>query len=423
MIKLIDTYAPPMRNQPQHHRLTSAIAVISAGISTCSIADAATLNSQLATSTNLGLIGMSTERWGHGPSTASLIKGEISSAISLTSIYDSNFLLDEHHPSDEFTTMLSPKIHYGSDPEGGAPITIAADYEANVRFHSENSDLDGVNHGGGFMAKIKGSKSTITTEARYHSTSATDSLTGTFVTTGLTSLRLLGFYQVAPKTSLYAGLSHDASTYDAPGFVAYQTMNAQTGFFWSADERFSMGPSFNYSTMRSDGTESHDIGTVSIQSRYKLAETVQILASIGRNQANTEEEFNGHRYGLTGHLAAYCQVNPLWTWESAIQHVTTPSATQTNYLVKDLSLTTSIIRNFTASTASLGVLVELQGYEHLANVTNTLVDDSRSEIIIGYQKRILNGRSEIKSNARYALNRGNSRWEQLQLMAEISIIF
>jgi hypothetical protein len=69
------------------------------------------------------------------------------------------------------------------------------------------------------------------------------------------------------------------------------------------------------------------------------------------------------------------------------------------------------------------VLFELQGYEQLANVTNTLVDDSRSEIIIGYQKRILNGRSEIKSNARYALNRGNSRWEQLQLMAEISIIF
>jgi hypothetical protein len=273
------------------------------------------------------------------------------------------------------------------------------------------------------MAKIEGSKSTITAEGQYHSTSATDSLTGTFVTTSLTSLRLLGSYQVAPKTSLYVGISHDSSTYDATGFVAYQTTNAQTGFFWSADERLSMGPSFNYSSLRSDRTGSHDIGTVSLHSRYKLAESVQILASIGLNQAITDEEFTDHHVGLTGHLAAYCQINPLWTWESSIQHVTTPSATQTNYLVSDLSLSTRITRNFTASTASLGVLFELQGYEPLANVTNALGDDSRSEIIMGYQKTILNGRAEIKSNARYALNSGNTRWKQLQLTAEISIIF
>jgi hypothetical protein len=412
-----------MRNHLQYNSLAAATAVISSGISICSSADAATLISQLATSTNLGLTGVSTDRLRTGPPIAPLIKGAFSSVISLTSIYDSNFFLDENQPRDEFTTMLSPQIHYSSDPEGGAPLTIVADYEANARFYSDNSNFDGINHRGGVMAKAEGSKSTITAEAQYNSTSATDSLTRTFVTTSLTSLRLLGSYQVAPKTSFYAGLSNDSSTYDAPGFTAYQTMNTQTGFFWSANERFSMGPSINYSSARSDNTGNHEIGTVSIQSRYKFAESVQILASIGINQALSEAESNNHQAGLTGHLAAYCQINPLWTWESSIQHVTTPSATQTDYLVNDFALSTKIMRNFSTSTASLGLLFDLQSYEALADVNKKLLDDSRSEIIIGYQKIICNGRSKINSTARYALNSGNTGWEQLQLTAKISVNF
>lgn len=415
--------SPSMRNQPQHHVLTTAIAVISLSIATFPLAGAASLITQLATSTNLGLSGMSTEPWGNGLSTISPTKGVISTAIGLASQYDSNFFLDEHHPRDEFTTMLSPKIHYSSDPEGGAPITINADYEANARFYAENSDLDGVNHRGGLMAKIEGTRSAITAEAQYRSTAATDSLTGTFVTTGLTSVRLLGTYQVAPKTSFYLGLSNDSSTYDSAGFVSYQTMSGQTGFFWSADERFSMGPSLSYSSMQSDNTGNHDTGTVSIQTLYKLAESVQILASIGMNQAINEAEFSNRHAGLTGYLAAYYEINPLWTWESSLQHVTTPSATQSDYLVNDLSVSTRIMRKFTASTASLGVLFEMQSYEALMDFPNALVDDSRSEIFIGYQKPIFNGRAEIKSNARYGLNHGNTEWEQFQLTAEISVNF
>jgi hypothetical protein len=81
------------------------------------------------------------------------------------------------------------------------------------------------------------------------------------------------------------------------------------------------------------------------------------------------------------------------------------------------------MRNFSTSTASLGLLFDLQSYEPLADVNKKLLDDSRSEIIIGHQKIIFNGRSKINSTARYALNRGNTRWGQLQLTAEISVNF
>ena len=56
-------------------------------------------------------------------------KGDLSYGIGIYSVYNSNFFQTEDNEESELTTSLVPWLHYISDPEGGAMISVVANYK------------------------------------------------------------------------------------------------------------------------------------------------------------------------------------------------------------------------------------------------------------------------------------------------------
>ncbi len=130
------------------------------------------------------------------------LKGDVAYGASLNSAYDSNFFLREDNPESEFSTILAPWIKYQSDPEGGAPISLTANYSPVARAYWHNSDFNDVDQSGSGSLTFTGSKSTVSLFARYDELAGTDRLTGEFVNGYVLSAGIQGSHQIAPRTSL-----------------------------------------------------------------------------------------------------------------------------------------------------------------------------------------------------------------------------
>ena len=423
MIRLIQFPAPPMLIDYPCHVRNSIIVSIVAGMIIGQETEGENLMRHPLDSFRLGLSELPTVVMEHGISSLIPAKGAISASANMTTLYDSNFFLSENHPQDELIGILSPKINYLTDPEGAAPISLFADYEARARFYQENTELDGVDHQGALKAKIEGSKTVVAADAQYQSISSTDSLTGKFITSNLEREKILATYQAAPKTSIYLGATRDSSTYDSKDFVPYSIYSAHVGFFWAADERLSFGPSFNYSSMRSGTIGTRDTETLSLKSRYSVSEKIELHASLGIDHAVNQQASGNRHDSITGNLAASYRLDPRWTLDAMIQRQTTPSASQKNYLVNESLIFTNITRNFATCSASMGLLFDLLGYDRLSTFENQLMHDKRIAIFIDFKKPIFNSRADVRAGAQFSINDGNTEWRQTQLSAAFNLKF
>ncbi len=71
-------------------------------------------------------------------------KGAFLYGAGVTSTYDSNFFLTENNPDGELITGFSGMIAYFSDPEGGAPLSITANYSPTIQTYLENSENNAI---------------------------------------------------------------------------------------------------------------------------------------------------------------------------------------------------------------------------------------------------------------------------------------
>lgn len=141
------------------------------------------------------------------------IKGGFSSGITVDSTYDSNFFQSADDEESEVTLSLSPSISYSSDPEGGARMMVSAAYLPSANAYLNNSDLNAVDQSGSFSMIVSGSRTTISAYAGYSQDSGTDPLAGGFFTGSSLSVGLQGSYQLAPRTSVFAGWSSSLTDY------------------------------------------------------------------------------------------------------------------------------------------------------------------------------------------------------------------
>ncbi len=378
--------------------------------------------------------------FGRALESAAGLKGGFSFGVGLDSIYDSNLFLTAEDEESEVTLSLSPSIGYTSDPEGGAPTVITAGYSPSANAYLNNSDLNSVDQSGSVSMVVTGSRTTISAYAGYSQDSGTDRLAGGFFTGTSLSLGAQANYQLAPRTSVFAGWSSSIADYgngqevtpgggggaadSADSAVGFDDHSFSAGGFWAATERFSIGPAFNYSLTSSDNTGNRDSWGASVQASYKAAEKINLGASAGvQTSDNSREEDDSGNYNFTGSLNASYQINALWSWSGSIQSGVVPSPIQTNYVINSWSVSSSLNRALLVGSAGIGVDMQFAGYDAVGPTGISQVDENTYGVTLFYSRPLFNDRVDFGTSLRYSFNEGDIEYTQIQLNAGLSMQF
>lgn len=357
--------------------------------------------------------------FGPGPG----IKGGMAYGIAAEAIYDSNFLLSENNPKSELTTTITPWVNYRTDPEGGAPFSVAANYRPVVQTFLENSNLNGINQSGDVSMQWQGSKTTITAFGSYVEIAGTDPILNQFVSGSFLNGVLTAAYQIAPRTTLFASGTASISQYETAALEGAKIYTTAFGAMWLATERLKFGPAFRYTTATSENTGDFDAMAFSIQGEYKVGERIQIIGSLGLESANDSRSSGSGRSGLTGGLTANYAVTERLAWTNSVQYVTVPSPSEQNFVVNNLSLSTALYRQLLRGNVGAGLSMNVGVFEGVGPVGVQLEDENNYGIFVTYRRNFFLERLEFDSRIRYSINRGNSDWSQLQVSAGLRLQF
>ena len=368
---------------------------------------------------------------------SSELKGGLSYGAGLASTYVSNVLLSEDDPESDVFFSVSPTLSYTSDPEGGAEVALSANYAPAASASLNNSDFNSFDQSGNVSLIISGSRTTISAFAGISQVSGADSLAvskGFFTGTAI-SLGLQAGYQLAPRTSVSAGVSSAITDYgdgsasessgggSAVGFNGYSFNLAAS---WAATARFSFGPSLNYSVSNSDNTGVINSWGLSAVGSYKVSEKINVAASIGGQYSDYSEA--GAQLGLspTGSLNANYQIDELWSWSSNIQSGLTPSPTKRNYVINGWSISSNLSRQLLIGSVGLGISMDFSNFER-AGVTGNpkipLASQQNIGLTLNYSRPLFRDRVGFTSSLRYTTNYGDFEYSQLQLNAGLSMAF
>lgn len=357
--------------------------------------------------------------FGPGPG----LKGGMAYGIAAETIYDSNFLLSENDPESELTTTFTPWVNYRTDPEGGAPFSIAANYRPVVQTFLENSDLNGVNQSADVSMKLEGSKTLITAFGSYVEIAGTDPILNQFVNGSFLNGVITATYQIAPRTTLFASGAASISEYETTALEGSKIYTTAIGASWAATERLKFGPAFRYTASSSDNTGSSDAMAFSIQGEYKVGEKIQIIGSLGWEYTDDSREGGSGRSGLTGGLTANYALTERLAWSNSVQYVTVPSPSEENYVINNLSISTALYRELLRANVGLGLSMNVGTYDGVGPVGVQLEDDKNFGIFVSYRRKFMHERLEFDSRVRYSVNNGNSDWDQVQVSAGLKFQF
>jgi hypothetical protein len=351
------------------------------------------------------------------------IKGGFSYQIGIDSTYDSNFFLEETNTNSELITIISPTFVYVTDPEGGAPFSINANYRPIIRTYLENSDQNGINHSGNINAKVVGAKTVLEANIRYTELSATDRITSEFVTGTLLSLQISGIYQIAPRTRLSASATSVNSDYKDSDSIGSDIYTTRLGALWSATERLQIGPALRYTKSESENTGSIDTWALFMETQYRLAQRIQLLMSLGFDYTNASRNESNDEIGLAGDLSALYAINEHWTWQNSIRSITLPSPDEQNYLINNLGLSSQLNRQLLRASISIGLDMNISDYERIDDGITSLNTDTNFGIFTSYTRQLFTERLDIQARVRWATNEGKEDWSQFQVSAGLTLSF
>jgi hypothetical protein len=377
------------------------------------------------------------------------IKGGFGMGLGLSTMYDSNVLLTENNPESAVSMSFSAPLSYTTDPEGGAPMVITASYSPSANVYFDNSDFNSFDQSGSLGMIYSASKTTISAFAGVTQDSGADSLAASqgFFTGTAVSLGLQVTYQLAPRTSVNAGLSSSITDYGAGSFgssgspggfgssgapgdsaVGFTNLTGTLGGLWAATERFSFGPSLSYSTNLSDSVEDFDSWGFSMVGSYKASERIQVAASMGF--AYTEFSASGASSDIspTGSLSASYQINELWSWNTSIQSGISPSPTGSNFVINGWSVTSNLNRQLLIGSAGVGLLMDFSNYQSAGptGVFQASQEDQQNiALLLNYSRPLplFNDRLGFASSFIYTVNYGDFEYTQIQVTAGLNLAF
>jgi hypothetical protein len=350
-------------------------------------------------------------------------KGGFGYGIGIQSIYDSNFFKTEDNEESEFSTNLLPTIYYTTDPEGGARVAISASYHPVIRLNSNNSEFNRIDQSGNVSIIVAGARTTISAYAGYSQESGTDQLAGGYVTGTAINLGIRGSYQLAPRTSIYAGWATSVSDYDENSAEGFDGYNVNFGGFWAATERLSFGPNISFSTSSSDTTGTRDAFGIAIQATYAASERIRLAGSLGVEHSKNTDDFDSGGVSLTGSLNASYQINELWSWRVAIQSGVVPSPIQTNYMINNWSASSILTRKLVIGSLGFGMDYNHSIYDRVGPARATPENEDTLGFLLTYQRTFFLDRVGFDTSLHYSINDGANEWSQLQLSAGLRMEF
>ncbi len=348
------------------------------------------------------------------------IKGAFSAGIGLQTVYDSNFFLREDDPESEFSASLSPFLNYTSDPEGGAPMTLTANYSPAFQLYSDNTDLNGIDHSGDIRFRWEGSKTSLSTFVTYSEISGTDRITREFVNGSLFGAGIQATYQIAPRTSIQADSSVSVSDYGSSAVEGAEIFTTRLGGYWTATERLSFGPAIGYSRAESENIDSRDTYFLSFQARYLVGTRIRLQGSLGVEHADGNED---DTLELIGGLEASYAIDERWSWNTAVRYETIPSPTEEGFLVNNLAIASSLSRTLKYGSLGFGAEWNHSNYERVGSNNANLEDDNTLGWFISYRRPLFSERVGFDSKMEYSANDGNEDWSRLRISAGIVMTF
>jgi hypothetical protein len=380
---------------------------------------------QVANPDSLGLRSIipGGESLGTGLGLTDGIKGAFDYGIAANTVYNSNLFITDKNEKSELSAVVAPYINYRSDPEGGAKFTLKANYSPVMRAYLHNSDLNGVDQSGNVVLRYDGSKTMIRAFGLYSQSTGADRLTGDFVTGTLFNGGVQGSYQVAPRTSLMGMWSTAMSSYDSSSSVGSDIYTTEIGAYWAATERFSFGPAIRYLVTESDNISTRDAWSLSMQAQYLVGERIRIMGSLGLEYAANSGGDEKSTLGLTGFLTARYAISERWSWMNEIRYATIPSPAETGYIVNNLLISSALSRNFLRATVEFGVDYNLSDYQSVDSVTTSLANENNLNAYLSYQRNLFSDRVWFNSKVSYAVNDGQTDWNQFQIMTGLTVTF
>jgi hypothetical protein len=424
-MRFIHTHPPMLR--PPRTSTNKALIVSASLVHFWSVAAAQNITLQLTNVDPLGVAdfipGEGTIDVGQTLGMENGIKGDLSYGLNVNSTYDSNFSMSADDPDSELYTYLTPSFNYRSDPEGGARFSLTGNYAPSMRFYLQNSGLNDLDHNGELTFTALGSKTTLSAYLRYEELAGGDRLAEEFVQGSIINVGVDGSYQIASRTSLVASASAAISDYQSSDLVGAEVYRGQVGGLWDATGRLSLGPSLRYTLTQSDNTGDQDAWALLLNGRYRAGEKIQLFSSIGVEHTKSSRDGFDPSLGFTGSFVGAYAITPRLAWSNSIIYGTVPSASVSNFLVRNLALTTSLNRTLTWGWLEAGVAVNFSDYEETGEVTSNPEMERNFSPYIGYQRMLFSERVAFQTQLRYTINRGEVDWSQLQLSAGLQVQF
>ena len=364
-----------------------------------------------------------------GPGTSEMVpvledglKGGFAVGVAADAGYDSNIFLSAEDPESEVLSALSASITYLSDPEGGARVALTATYAPSMRAYVNNTDLNGFDQRGDMSITFTGSKSTFSAYTKYNEIAGSDRLTGVFVDGMLINSGAVGSYQIAPRTTLFCGLSAAVSDYETDDLVGAEIYSAELGAMWDASERLRVGPSIRYSLATSDITGDQNAWGFLVNAGYRAGQRIQLRGSLGLESAESSREGQNSASNLTGDLSSTYGITERLSWANAIRYATIPSPTESSF-IQNLSVATALSRVLTWGTLSTGLDLNFSDYENIGTIATSRGLERNIGVFLIYRREIISDRIDIQSKIRYAANEGLVDWNQLQVSLGLSVQF
>jgi hypothetical protein len=320
-------------------------------------------------------------------------------------------------------TSLSGAVSYFSDPEGGAPMSIVANYNPAILMYLNNSENNGMDNSGNVKMTFTGGRSVASAYVNLTQNSGTDPVIGEFVTETLLSAGVEGSYQVAPRTSVTGSFSAATSDFGEDNLEGSNVYSTYVSGSWAATEYFSFGPMVQYIQSVSDNSGTRDAWQFLMQAQYLVGARIRISGSLGVDYATDSRDEGGGSAGLTGSFNASYMINDRLSWSGSVLYVTVPSPDEVDYVINNLTLSSSLSRKLLRGTVDVGLALNVASYEAVGPNAGPLDDDNNVNLFATYSRSLFLERVNFVSTAFYSVNDGQSDWNQLQLSVALNAQF
>jgi hypothetical protein len=349
------------------------------------------------------------------------LKGGFALAANASATYDSNLFLAETNRESDVVFSVTPMLTYTTAPHGDPLFSFSASYRPSYQVFANNSQFNSLNHSANAILNFTKPRTRIALYGSIREVSASDRIAGGFIQGMIYQYGIRGSYQLAPRTSISAGISSGGTSFDTGGNGS-DAYSANVSMMWDANERWSVGPSLRYSVATSDLTGRREALALLGRVSYQFGERVA-LSAFGGLEIKTDSRTSGTGLRLTGGLTGSYAIDERWTWSGSIRYATIPSPTNTNYVVNDATLSTAITRSLLVGSVSGGLAYSFSDYEAVGPVLQSLDNENNLRAFIAYSRPLFSERIGLQSSVSYALNRGRRDWSQFTATVGIGITF